>query len=97
MDYNYESNYYQPEPKRPNVFGIISTVVGGLGIVMACLIALLGYVFGFGGIVFAIIGFTKKDSSKVFAIVGAILSVITLIVAIINSILGAIIGATMFA
>lgn len=66
--------------------GIVSIVLGAIGIVGAWIIALLGYVLGGIGLVYGIRSIIKGD--KVKGIIGATLSVLTIVFSIINSILG---------
>lgn len=69
--------------------GIRAIVFGGLGIILAWVIALLGYVCGGVGLGLGVVALRKND--KVKGIVGIVLSSITLLCALINSVLGVLI------
>ena len=84
---NYEVNTAKP---TSNGLEIASIVISAIGIGLALLIALLGYIFGGAGLAMAIIARTKDGFTKQVA-TGMILSIVALGTAVINSILGIII------
>ena len=81
---NYEANTSQPSS---NALGIVAIVMSAIGIGLALLIALLGYIFGGAGLAMAIVEKNKKGFTKQVA-TGMILSIVALATALINSILG---------
>ena len=80
--------YSNVKPKvQSSTLAIVSIVIGSIGILMAWLIALLGYIFGGTALTFALVSHNKVPEDRKW-LTGLILSCITLISAIINSILG---------
>ena len=67
--------------------GVAGVTMGALGIVLALLIALLGYIFGGAGLALSLVARSKDGFSKQAA-TGIVLSIIAFAVAIVNSILG---------
>lgn len=83
----FSENPYGAQAAPSEGLGIAAIVVGAVGILMAWLVALLGYIFGGIGLTLALVGkHQNKLSSK--ATVGMILSIITLACSLLNSILG---------
>ena len=77
----------EPSGKTTANFGLISVILGAIGIVMAWLIAILGYLFGGGALALAIIG-KIKDNNRKRANLGLVLAIMTLVFSFLNSILG---------
>ena len=77
----YNPNGYNPnmgygmyqQPEKKNGFGIASLVIGILSLTICCC---GGSLIGLLGIIFAIVAFVRKESSKGFAIAGLITSII---------------------
>ena len=67
--------------------GVVAIVMGALGIVLAVLIALLGYIFGGAALAMALVAKGKAGFTKQVA-AGLVLSIVALVVAVVNSILG---------
>lgn len=85
------SNTMFPEDNinKKNADGLATAglVVGAIGIVLAWLIALLGYIFGVLSLTLSIIAVKKtKDNKK--AKIGLVLSIITFVCSLISSIIG---------
>ena len=76
-----------PSLKTGNTLGIVSSVLGGVGILGGLLIAIVGWILGIAGIILAVIGKSKNSTSKACR-TGLTLSIITLVVSLINSVLG---------
>ena len=72
---------------QSSALSIVSIVVGAIGILMAWLIALLGYIFGGAALACALVAGKKVPGDKK-AKTGLLLAVITLVCSVINSILG---------
>ena len=90
---NYASNGYnnrEPQSNTSSGLSVASTVLGAIGIILAWLIALLGYIFGGAGLALALVARGKAGESKLW-VAGLTLSIITLSFALINSILGVLI------
>ena len=74
--------------KSADGLGTSAMVIGGIGIIVAWLLAILGYIVGGAGIAVALYARSKcKESNK--AKKGLIISVVALGCAVINSIIGA--------
>ena len=67
--------------------GIVSIIVGAIGIPFSLLLAITGYMFGGAGLAMAIIA-SKKNPFSGKAKIGLILSIITLSCAFVNSLIG---------
>ena len=78
-----------------NTLGIISIILGAVGIPLAWVLAILGYLFGGAGLTLAIISI-NKDYFSTKGKVGLVLSIITLSCSLINSLLGLFLGFLMF-
>ena len=78
------------EKETSSALSIVSIVVGGIGILMAWLIALLGYLFGGAALACALVA-TKNNCGDKKAKTGLLLAIITLACSVINSIIGMII------
>lgn len=66
--------------------GLISLILGSIGLLMAWVVALFGYALGGVGLAFGIKALKNEKEAK--GIIGFIFSIVTLIFAVINSILG---------
>ena len=78
---------FESTDKSANSFGIVSIVLGSLGIFWALLLAILGWIFGGVGLALALVGRNKNQSSKQSK-VGIILSAIALGLSFISSMIG---------
>ncbi len=70
-----------------NTLGILGIVFGAIGIPLAWLIALLGWMLGGAGLTLSFISLGKNKSNTKW-IVGVVLSAIALVFACVNSVLG---------
>ena len=68
--------------------GVLAIVFGALGMLLAWVIALLGYACGAAGLSMGLMALKKKD--KIKGVIGIVLSSITFLFSVINSILGVI-------
>ena len=82
-----DTGVIDPSVKSAEGLGLAAIVIGAIGILMAWLIALLGYIFGGAGLALALVAKNKNPNCSK-AKTGMILSIITLACAVINSILG---------
>ena len=85
------------EADKKSASGLSSAaiVLGIIGIILAWLFALLGYVFGGGALALALVGKHKDDKNKK-ARTGIVLSAIAIICAAINSVLGILLMSGLF-
>ena len=90
MDYDFYHDY-----TVANTLGIISIILGAVGIAIAWVLAILGYLFGGAGLTLAIISINKGYFSTKGK-VGLVLSIITLSCSLVNSLIGFILGFLMF-
>ena len=74
-------------PKQSSPLSIVSVVVGAVGILLAWLIALLGYISGCLALSFALVAM-KANSEDKKAKAGLVLSIVVFACSIINSVLG---------
>ena len=68
--------------------GVLAIVFGAIGMILAWVIALLGYACGAAGLSMGLMALKKKD--KIKGVIGIVLSSITFLFSVINSILGVI-------
>lgn len=76
-----------PTKSGANTLGIISIVMGALGLFWALLLALFGYLFGGAGLTLALIGHSKEKANGKCK-VGLWLSIGALALSVLSSIIG---------
>ena len=84
---NTESDFYTYGVGTTDTQGIVSIILGAIGIPCSLLLAILGYLFGGVGLALAILSRKKNPFSKK-GNVGLILSIIALSCSVVNSLLG---------
>lgn len=82
-----DTNVIDPTVKSANSLGITSIILGGLGILWAWLLAILGWILGGAGLAVSLIGRNKNKFVKTCKI-GIIVSAIALGCSFISSLIG---------
>lgn len=88
MENSYANTYTAPVKKKTSALGIVSIILGIVGLIFACCFALVGHIASIAGIIIAIIAIVK--ASKDFkGYVGLGICGVAEVLAIISSVIGA--------